>query len=268
MKASLKLKIAGAAAALGLLYAGGQALAANITYSANTTVAFTSPAVNFTIVSGSVATEVIVNAGNIVVTIPTSSTFTLTSASRDVSYTGASSDSTRTLTCSGGTATFAITSGSSAGEAITISPATSQCGVNAGGGGGGGSSGGGGSPSPAPSPTPTPTPVSPTPTPASGGLQVPGSSAPSAGFSPLPPAFAASLKAGATKGNGIMSLQQFLNGKGFTIAKKGQGSPGKETKLLGSLTASALKKFQKSVKLKATGRLDKPTLNYLKSIGF
>lgn len=164
MKLSLKLKIAGAATAVGLLYAGGQALAANITYSSDVTVDFSSPDVNFTIVSGSTATEVVVNAGSIVVTIPTSSGFTVTSASRDISFTGGSSESTRSLTCSGGTATLTVTAGSNTGEVITMSPATSQCGVNAGGGGGGGGSGGGGgggggSPSPAPAPAPSPAPA-------------------------------------------------------------------------------------------------------------
>ena len=80
--------------------------------------------------------------------------------------------------------------------------------------------------------------------------------------------FSAGLKVGMTKGNGIMALQQFLNNHGFTIASKGAGSVGHETKVLGSATAKALAKYQKSVSLKATGRLDAATLAYLQAHGY
>jgi parallel beta-helix repeat protein len=58
-------------------------------------------------------------------------------------------------------------------------------------------------------------------------------------------AFDRSLAVGNT-GNDVKTLQEFLNTHGFTIASKGAGSPGHETKLFGSLTKKALVNFQKA----------------------
>jgi peptidoglycan hydrolase-like protein with peptidoglycan-binding domain len=41
-------------------------------------------------------------------------------------------------------------------------------------------------------------------------------------------------------------LQVFLNARGYAISKTGPGSPGNETTYFGSLTRSALAKFQKA----------------------
>lgn len=68
-----------------------------------------------------------------------------------------------------------------------------------------------------------------------------------------------SLKVGALSGDGILALQQFLNAHGFTVASKGAGSPGHETKLLGNATAKALKAYQKSLGLPQTGKIDAAT---------
>jgi hypothetical protein len=44
----------------------------------------------------------------------------------------------------------------------------------------------------------------------------------------------------------VLVLQKFLNAKGFTVAKSGPGSPGKETGVYGALTKSAFQKYQES----------------------
>ena len=57
------------------------------------------------------------------------------------------------------------------------------------------------------------------------------------------------------KSEDIKLLQQWLNANGFTIAKNGAGSKGKETTLFGSLTKKALMQYQKSKGIPATGFL-------------
>ncbi|MES2623392.1 MAG: peptidoglycan-binding protein [Patescibacteria group bacterium] len=60
--------------------------------------------------------------------------------------------------------------------------------------------------------------------------------------------FPRDLKANA-KGNDVLALQQFLNRQGFTVAKSGAGSKGKETTLFGPATKNALIRFQKYYKI-------------------
>ncbi len=319
-----------AAAVLGLaLSVPASALAADLNYNANTTLSLTSPAITLTILSGSKATSIVVNAGSFVVVVPASSTFTVTSASRDLSA-GGTSNSATSLTCSGGVAQLAITTGTSA-ETATVNILSGQC-----------SSSGGGSPSPSPAPAPSPSPA-PAPAPAPAASNPSPTPPPPA---PVPPVvitlptsstdgdtvklagnptiylvkpdglhpfdswqsylnyknqstkplltvangsytvsqivaknllnqgqaiasgFAQSLQLGMAKGQPIMGLQQFLNSHGFILTQSGPGSPGNETQLFGANTRKALTKFQNSVGLKATGKLDAPTLNYLKNKGY
>jgi uncharacterized delta-60 repeat protein len=64
----------------------------------------------------------------------------------------------------------------------------------------------------------------------------------------------------------VKTLQQFLNGIGCTIAKKGETSLGNETTEFTSLTATMLKKFQKLNSIKpADGTLNSATRAYIKN---
>ena len=136
---------AGVALLLGTVFAQ-TAVAADLTYSADTTVSLSSPAINITIESGSEATSVTVNAGTIDATIPGGSYFEVTSASRDLTITGyTASNVAFTNTCSTANSTTIRMDVSSGSETITITPTAGQCGVvtstNNGGGGGGGGGG-------------------------------------------------------------------------------------------------------------------------------
>lgn len=57
--------------------------------------------------------------------------------------------------------------------------------------------------------------------------------------------FKTNLTAGSL-GSEVKALQMFLNAHGYTIAKSGAGSPGKETTRFGAATKAALIKFQKA----------------------
>jgi hypothetical protein len=72
----------------------------------------------------------------------------------------------------------------------------------------------------------------------------------------------------------VMSLQQFLNSEGFTLAESGAGSPGKETGYFGPRTFRALKEFQTFYRdsinaptslQKATGYLDYFTRKFIET---
>ncbi len=103
-------------------------IAAPLTYTSNTTVSLSSPAINFTIASGSVADSVVVNAGNVVVTMSSSTggNFSLTSASRDLTIASSSVGGTVSQNCSSGVASTTI-SQSTASSSYTITPTASAC---------------------------------------------------------------------------------------------------------------------------------------------
>jgi hypothetical protein len=111
-----------------------------LTWTASEAVDLSSPDVNLTIVSGSEATSLVVGTGDLKVVVPNGDTFTVTSQSRSLSTTGATSASVSESCDSSHLATVAITGGSG-GETITITPGSGACaeGSTRGGGSGGSS---------------------------------------------------------------------------------------------------------------------------------
>lgn len=125
-------------------------VAAGLTYSADTTVALTAPAVNLIIKAGSQADSVTINAGNLQATLPVSTTFTVSSVSRGLTVTHNSSNTSVTVTCDGsGTATAVVTTSTSS-DTATFTPTAAECVPPSTGGGGGG----GGYVPPSPNPAP------------------------------------------------------------------------------------------------------------------
>lgn len=61
----------------------------------------------------------------------------------------------------------------------------------------------------------------------------------------------------------VLKLQQYLNKIGFLVAESGPGSKGYETERFGRLTFMALKRFQASVGLPATGFFGPKTKKYI-----
>lgn len=135
-----KLKIGFLVMALSFAMVGMMpAYAADVTYSADTTVDLSSPDINLTILSGSTATSVVVGTGTVVVVVPASGTFTITSADRALSGTGAAGFGVITTSCSSASLyTMTLTAPSSGAETITITPESYQCSATTGAGGTGG----------------------------------------------------------------------------------------------------------------------------------
>jgi hypothetical protein len=133
------------------------AMAAALTYNADTVVALTSPAVNLVILSGSVATTVTVNDGTLVAVLPAGATFTVTSASTKVTVSSAGGFATATISCDSSQVDTAVVTTAGTGDTVTITPTSVQCPASSGSGGGGG--GGGGSYTPAPTSTPSTAPI-------------------------------------------------------------------------------------------------------------
>lgn len=121
------------------------AAAGDLTYSADTTVALTSPnSYNLTILSGSTAESLVINAGTVVVTMGAGDVFTITSASTDLSISGSNANITAINNCSAAQlATITITSTTGTGS-YTLTPTAELCGITPTASSGGGSGGGGG----------------------------------------------------------------------------------------------------------------------------
>ena len=110
--------------------------AAALEYSANTNVTLTGSGVSLVIASGSKATSLVIGTSSLDVVVPTSSTFTVTSA--NIFNTSGAAGGVLTQSCSSNTNTLVITTTGSTGT-YTLTPTGSQCAaVSAGGGGGGG----------------------------------------------------------------------------------------------------------------------------------
>jgi len=133
-----KLKISLVFALVMMFGATSLAGAADLTYSADTTVDLSSPDIDLTIVSGAEATTVVVNAGTVVVTLPVSgNAFTITSASRHLLISGQTAALSSSFACdSNRKETLVLTPGTSVTETVTITPDSVQC-VGASGSGSG-----------------------------------------------------------------------------------------------------------------------------------
>ncbi len=101
--------------------------ASPVTFSNDTTLALSSPAINLTALSGSVADSLTVNAGTVVVSMSatTGGTFVLTSP-QSLTVGTSGSGGTVLQTCSSGTETETITQSSSS-ETFTFTPTGSAC---------------------------------------------------------------------------------------------------------------------------------------------
>lgn len=126
-----------------MLFATGAA-AANLTYSADTIVTLTSPAISFTIASGSTASSLVTGTGTLTVGIGVTDAFTLTSVTRGLTVTSSDGSSvTVSNTCSGSTTTLVLTSVGGTGTYL-LTPTAAACTETSSSSGGGGGGGGGG----------------------------------------------------------------------------------------------------------------------------
>jgi len=97
-------------------------------------------------------------------------------------------------------------------------------------------------------------------------LQTQLGSATTGGSSVSVPSITRDLTLGAT-GADVKQLQQFLNAQGYTVASSGAGSVGNETEYFGSLTQTALGKFQAAKGISpAAGYFGPITRSYLSSM--
>ena len=232
----------------------GRAHASDVTYSADTTVSLTGFGHSVTFMSGSTAESVTVGTDTITVTTGSSDSFTIQSAN---AYT-LNNDGSLPITCTAGYSQIVI----AASSTVVVTPNISACsngGPVTGGGGGGGYS--------APVVQQTTTPVQDTSVSTQTTVQnsTVGSSSESSYTAPVAAySFTKTLRLNST-GSEVKLLQQFLNAKGFTVAKSGAGSPGKETMKFGPATKSAFIKYQKANKLGADGVLGPKSREYIKN---
>src|ERR1035438_9671197 len=111
---------------LGIGFCVVVAHAAPLSFSTTETVSLSSPATTFTILAGSVADALQVNATSVMLTLSSSTggSFTLTSAAFDLTISSGSSGGTAALSCTSGTASLTLSQ--SAGQTTyTITPAAS-----------------------------------------------------------------------------------------------------------------------------------------------
>ncbi len=122
---------------IGLLSVPSVAFAADLTYSADTTVALTSPTINLIILQDSTANSVVVNSGNVVVAVPFGDSFTITSASQGLATSGAIDSGAVTISCNSSQLQTVRIVPTTPTETITITPTGALCTPPSSGGGGG-----------------------------------------------------------------------------------------------------------------------------------
>lgn len=251
--------------------------AAPLRYTADTQVSLTSPVVNLTIASGSVADQVIVNATSVMVTMSatTGGIFSISATS-----TGLTAPNAAGLSCNQGLQGASFNT-STVSTQYTITPTSAPCSdpgngtlgtagtVSSGGGSGGGS---GFIPSTTHAPAVTPTSISPKDQLAAlqAKLQVLLSQLSQAknqgpSLPPSPQNFSKNLVAG-SRGNDVSQLQLFLIAKSAGTAAKALASSG-ATGRFGPLTKKALIEYQKSVGITpASGYFGPKTRAYINSL--
>lgn len=105
----------------------GTANAAALNYNADTRIQLSSPEIYLTILSGSGADSLVVGTSTMVISVPSSTVFTLISDSRDLSYTGQTAGAPITLSCANGLSTLSVLSTNTSTQSLTITPTASQC---------------------------------------------------------------------------------------------------------------------------------------------
>lgn len=269
------------------LLSSSVAYAADLTYSVNTTIDLSDPDINLTILAGSTATSLSVGTGSFAVTVPQGARFTVTSASRNLTTSGGTSDGTISVNCGAGVATFEVLANVGS-QTITVTPTSSACGnttaASAGGGSSGGGGGGGGGGSYIAPTTPTPIVAQPTTPTTSATVEslkaqlitlqtqllallkiaaergiVVGtpSTIASAG------SFASDLFLG-SRGANVRRLQEYLIARATGPAARALKANGTSL-LYGNLTKAAVREFQASVGISATGGFGPLTRGYVNS---
>ena len=155
------------------LIVAAPAFAADLSFAADTTIALTNPAINATILSGSSADSITVNAGSVNVTMSGGQTFTFRSTDRKA-LTHNSNALAVDYTCNDSYSQVAVTNTNTSGSSFTISVSSDTCATTGGSSSTGGAVivGGGGVSSTTPVPTAT-TAETTTPTPATTTTETP-----------------------------------------------------------------------------------------------
>ncbi|HTR35824.1 MAG TPA: peptidoglycan-binding domain-containing protein [Bryobacteraceae bacterium] len=113
---------------LSVLFCAPVALAAPLTYATQVNISISSPAETLTIASGSLADQLVVNATSVVITMSSSTggSFILTANTSDLSISASAGGGTDSTSCTNGVASTTI-SQSSGSAAYTIIPTGTQC---------------------------------------------------------------------------------------------------------------------------------------------
>jgi len=237
-----KLKIGLLIVALAFFAGVGFANAADLSWTADTTIDLSSPDVNLTIASGSKATSLVVGTGSIDIVVPNGNSFTITSASRDLTVSGVTTADVA-QSCSAAFLKTVTVYGGTGGETITLSAYSSECTPDSSGGGGGG--GGGGS-------TKTTTPATTTPAATTPVTTTPATTTPASTVAaPSAYNFGTTVLKNGSQGEAVKELQRFLNVK----LNLGLAVDGK----LGPKTIAVIKTWQKDNGLVADGLIGPKT---------